>query len=331
MSTLVTGGAGYIGSHVVRLLQERGEKVVVVDDLSSGDESRIGNARLVRVDISSDAALDVLSQTMIDEDVDAVIHFAAKKQVGESVKRPSFYYKQNIGGLANLMRAMYDSGVRDIVFSSSAAVYGMPDMDVISEDVPKNPINPYGRTKWIGEQMLNDGNIGWGLNYLALRYFNAAGTGWIDLADTATMNLVPIVLEAISKGAQPIVFGDDYPTPDGTCIRDYVHVMDLAKAHLVALDALREGSVKNVPLNVGTGKGSSVYEVIDGLREISGWDFPVKVGPRRAGDPAALTADCSAIEESLGWKAELGLPEILQSAWDARQAGPNPVKVSVAE
>lgn len=328
MSTLVTGGAGYIGSHVVRLLQERGEKVVIVDDFSSGLSSRVSpGTPVVIADIATDGALEILARTMIDYDVDSVIHFAAKKQVGESVRRPSFYYRQNIGGMANVMRAMYDAGAENIVFSSSAAVYGMPDLQIITEDVPKDPINPYGRTKLIGEQMMADGNTGWGMNYIALRYFNAAGTGWVDLADTATMNLVPIVLEAIANGKKPIVFGDDYPTPDGTCIRDYIHVLDLAKAHLVALDALRDGTVKNVALNVGTGQGSSVLEVIDGIREISGWDFPIEIGPRRAGDPAALIADSTAINEALGWKAELGLNDILLSAWDARQAGPNPVKV----
>ena len=327
MSTLVTGGAGYIGSHVVRLLQERGEKVIVVDDLSSGDPSRIGDAKLVQVDIASDEALPILSETMIDHDVDAVIHFAAKKQVGESVQRPAMYYHQNINGMANLMRAMYDAGVRDIVFSSSAAVYGMPDVEIISEDDPKNPINPYGQTKLIGEQMLADGNTAWDLNYIALRYFNAAGAGWQDLADTATMNLIPIALSALASGQEPVVFGDDYDTPDGSCIRDYIHVMDLAKAHLYALDGLRDGTVKNQALNVGTGKGSSVFEVLDGIREVSGYDFDSKVGPRRAGDPAALVANCDEIETKLGWEAELGLLDIVQSAWDARQAGPNPIAV----
>ncbi len=327
MTVLVTGGAGYIGSHVVRMLQERGENVVVVDDLSSGDASRIGDAKLVQVDISSDDAVRVLSETMIDDDVDAVIHFAAKKQVGESVKRPAMYYKQNVGGMANLMRAMYDAGVRDIVFSSSAAVYGMPDVTTIAEDAPKEPINPYGRTKLIGEQMLADGATGWDLNYLALRYFNAAGTGWGDLADTATMNLIPIALDALARGDAPVVFGDDYATPDGSCIRDYIHVHDLARAHLHSLDALREGKVKNRAFNVGTGTGSSVFEVLDGVRDQAGFDFDVEVGPRRAGDPAALIANCAAIEDELGWKAQLGLEDILESAWQARQNGPKPVPV----
>ncbi len=327
MSTLVTGGAGYIGSHVVRLLQERGERVVVVDDLSSGYAERIGDAALVQVDISKDEALRILTETMIDYDVDAVIHFAAQKQVGVSVQRPSLYYRQNVGGMANLLRAMYDSGVRDIVFSSSAAVYGQPTVDLVPEDAPTEPINPYGQTKLIGEQMLADCTRAWNLNYIALRYFNAAGAGWNDLADTYTLNLIPIALEVLAQGGEPVVFGDDYPTPDGTCVRDYVHVLDLAKAHLVALDALRDKSVVNRAFNVGTGRGSSVFEVLDALREASDWDFGQEIGPRREGDPATLVADCSSIELALGWKAELGLPQIVESAWTARQAGASPITV----
>ncbi len=331
MSTLVTGGAGYIGAHVVRLLQERGEQVVVVDDLSTGDASRIGDTPLIVLDISKDEAVRVLTETMIDYDVDAVIHFAAQKQVGVSVKRPALYFRQNVGGMANLMSAMYDAGVRDAVFSSSAAVYGQPDTDVVSEDSPTNPINPYGQTKLIGELLLADCNHAWGLNYIALRYFNAAGAGWVDLADPATLNLIPIVEQALYDGNVPVVFGDDYPTPDGTCIRDYVHVLDLAKAHLVALDALREGTVKNRSFNVGTGSGSSVTEVLETIRNVSGWDFESKVADRREGDPAVLVADCQALELALGWKAELGLEDIVESSWNARQAGPKPVKVPAAD
>lgn len=327
MSILVTGGAGYIGAHVVRLLQQRGEEVVVVDDLSTGDRSRIGDAQLVELDIATDAATRVLTETMIDRDVDAVIHFAAKKQVGESVKRPSMYYRENIGGMANLTRAMYDAGVRNAVYSSSAAVYGVPDVEIVSEEAPRNPINPYGETKVIGEMLLADCATAWDLNYLALRYFNAAGAGWQDLADPASLNLIPMVMDALARGGEPIIFGDDYPTPDGTCIRDYVHVTDLAQAHLDSMDALREGSVTNRALNVGTGKGTSVQEILDGMRKVSGWNFGEQIGERRPGDPAALVADSSAIEELLGWKAKLGVEDILSSAWEARQAGPNPVPV----
>lgn len=327
MSVLVTGGAGYIGAHVVRLLQERGEKVIVVDDLSTGSADRIGDAKLVKVDLATDAAYKILTDTMIDEDVDSVIHFAAKKQVGESVQRPATYYHQNIGGLANLLRAMYDAGVKEMIFSSSAAVYGMPDVSTITEDIPKAPINPYGQTKLIGEWMLEDCAVAWDLKSVALRYFNAAGAGWEDLADPAALNLIPIVLNALRSGTDPVVFGDDYDTEDGSCIRDYIHVMDLARAHLDALDALRAGSLNHLAYNVGTGEGNSVFEVLDGMRETAGWDFKHAVGARRGGDPAALTADTSRIEQEMGFKAQHNLKDIIDSAWVANQNGPKRINV----
>lgn len=318
MTILVTGGAGYIGAHVVRLLQERGEDVIVVDDLSTGDASRISGVDLITVDISKDEAWRLLTDVMIDKDVQSVIHFAAKKEVGISVKRPATYYRQNVGGLANLLRAMYDAGVEEMIFSSSAAVYGVPQEDLVTEESEKKPINPYGHTKLIGEQMLKDCEVAWGLKSVALRYFNAAGAGWNDLADPATLNLIPIALERVRKGQAPIIFGEDYDTDDGTCVRDYVHVLDLARAHLDALDALREEKLSHHAYNVGTGTGSSVKEVLEGLREVSGLNFDIQVGPRREGDPDYLVADTSRIEEDMGFEAELGLPEILQSAWDAR-------------
>lgn len=327
MSVLVTGGAGYIGAHVVRLLQQRGEEVVVVDDLSTGSASRIGDAELVELDLATDRAYRVLTDLMIDRDVEAVIHFAAKKQVGESVQRPATYYHQNVGGLANLLRAMYDAGVKEMIFSSSAAVYGLPDVDLAGEDVAKAPINPYGETKLIGEWMMRDCEVAWGLRSVALRYFNAAGAGWADLEDPAALNLVPIILNRLGAGKEPVVFGADYDTADGTCVRDYIHVMDLARAHLLALDGLRSGAAKHSAYNVGTGKGSSVFEVLDGVRDLIGWDFGAQVGPRREGDPAYLVADSSLIEADLGFQAQFGLAEILQSAWEAKQAGADPVVV----
>ena len=320
MATLVTGGAGYIGAHVVRLLQERGEKVVVVDDLSTGDPSRIGDAPLVVLDISKDEAVKILTETMIDYDVDAVIHFAAQKQVGVSVKRPASYFRENIGGMANLIKAMYDAGVRNAVFSSSAAVYGQPATEEVSESSPTVPINPYGQTKLVGEWLLQDCRVAWGLKFIALRYFNAAGAGWEDLADPAALNLIPLVEKALAEGKTPVVFGDQYPTPDGSCIRDYIHVLDLAGAHLVALDALRSGEVQDGVFNVGTGRGSSVLEVLDAVRTASGQDFEAAVVEPRAGDPAVLVADSSAIEDALGWRATLGLSDIVQSSWDSRGA-----------
>jgi UDP-glucose 4-epimerase len=236
MSVLVTGGAGYIGSHVVRLLHQRGESVVVVDDLSSGLPERIGSSKLLKLNLASPNAVEVLAQTMREHAVKSVIHLAAQKQVGVSVKEPERYYSENIGGMANLLTAMRQTGVDRLVFSSSAATYGMPDVESVTEDAACNPINPYGETKLIGEWMSANASRAWGLRAANLRYFNVAGAGWPELADTAVMNLVPIVFAALKAGKDPVVFGDDYPTADGSCIRDYVHVHDLAEAHLSALD-----------------------------------------------------------------------------------------------
>lgn len=327
MSILVTGGAGYIGAHVVRLLQERGEKVIVVDDLSTGYADRIGDTQLVEVDLATDRAYRVLTNLMIDEDVKSVIHFAAKKQVGESVKRPAYYYHQNVGGLSNLLRAMYDAGVREIIYSSSAAVYGLPDNPMVGEADPKNPINPYGQTKLVGEWLLEDCKVAWDLQYVALRYFNAAGVGWTDLADPAALNLIPIVLDKLRAGDKPVVFGDDYDTDDGTCVRDYIHVTDLANAHLDSLDTMRAGKLEDNVFNVGTGKGHSVFEVVDGMRDAAGWDFEQEVVGRREGDPGYLVADASRIREQMGWSPEFGLEEIITTSWEANQAGPKRIDV----
>lgn len=327
MSILVTGGAGYIGAHVVRLLQQRGDRVIVVDNLSTGRADRIGDAKLVTLDVASDEARKILANLMVDEDVDAVIHFAALKQVGESVQRPAYYYQKNIGGLANLLIAMGDAGVDKMIFSSSAAVYGMPPVEIVSEDIEKKPINPYGETKLIGEWMMADAERAWGLNWIGLRYFNVAGAGWDDLADPATLNLVPMVLDRLAKGDSPKIFGSDYDTPDGTCIRDYIHVMDLAEAHIFAMDALSKGRPEHRTFNVGTGIGTSVKEIIDGLRRVSGWDFPAEELDRRAGDPPQLIGDPMSIAVDLGWKANLGVDDILESAWTAWQAGPRRIEV----
>ncbi|MGO1316428.1 MAG: NAD-dependent epimerase/dehydratase family protein, partial [Cellulomonadaceae bacterium] len=227
MTILVTGGAGYIGAHVVRLLQERDQQVVVVDDLSTGSPGRIGNAELVELDVAGPGAQEVLETTMRKHQVSAVIHFAARKQVGESVQRPTYYYQQNIGGLANVLAAMEAAAVDTLVFSSSAATYGVPTVDVVTESLRAEPINPYGETKLIGEWMGRDAARAWGLRFVGLRYFNVAGAGWDDLGDPAILNLIPMVLDRVERGQRPAIFGEDYPTPDGTCVRDYVHVLDL--------------------------------------------------------------------------------------------------------
>jgi len=317
MSVLVTGGAGYIGSHVVRLLHQRGESVVVVDDLSSGLAERIGSSKLVKLNLASPNAVEVLAQTIREHEVKSVIHLAAQKQVGVSVQEPERYYSENIGGMANLLSAMRQTGVDRLVFSSSAATYGMPDVDSVTEDAVCNPINPYGETKIIGEWMSANASRAWGLRAANLRYFNVAGAGWPELADTAVMNLVPIVFAALKAGKDPVVFGDDYPTADGSCIRDYVHVHDLAEAHLSALDYLERDDRKFSTFNVGTGSGSSVFEVLSEVKRVTGIDFKIDLQARRAGDPPSLCANVSRIEEELGWTAKQGLSEIIESAWAA--------------
>jgi UDP-glucose 4-epimerase len=318
MTILVTGGAGYIGSHVVRLLQQQGQRVTVVDNLSSGNQARIGDARLVELDLAAASAKDTLVHLMREDGVTAVIHFAARKQVGESATKPEWYFQQNIGGMANLLEAMNEVGVHQFVFSSSAATYGMPDLPQVTETTVCNPINPYGQTKLIGEWMVSNAARAWGLRGVNLRYFNVAGAGWPDLADTAIMNLVPIVFAKIAAGESPIVFGNDYPTGDGSCVRDYVHVMDLAEAHIAALEYTTKDNREFETFNVGTGVGSSVFQVLDEIKRVSGIDFEIEVQPRRAGDPPYLCADVSRINKALGWSAKNGLAEIIESAWAAR-------------
>ena len=324
MSILVAGGAGYIGAHVVRLLLERGEDVIVVDDLSYGTPERVEGATLVELDVASGDAVETLTDLMERRGVTAVIHFAARKQVGESVARPAWYYQQNVGGLANMLLAMDQARVDQMIFSSSAAVYGMPPVEVVPEDIDCKPINPYGETKLIGEWMMADAERAWGLRWAGLRYFNVAGAGWDDLGDMATLNLIPMVLERLANGETPKIFGTDYPTPDGTCIRDYIHVKDLAAAHIAALDYLAGGQeMTEHVFNVGTGKGSSVREVVSKVIASTGLDLEPEELDRRAGDPPQLIGDASRIGRVLGWKPEHDLDDIVSSSFTAWQADPN--------
>lgn len=322
MTTLVIGGAGYIGSHVVRLLSDRGERVIVVDDLSTGLRARVEGSdlvELVELDVTRPDAAEKLAFQLRASGADAVIHFAAHKQVGQSVAKPELYWHDNIGGLANVLAACANAEVRDVVFSSSAAVYGVPDVDLVTEDLTPAPINPYGATKYVGEWMLADAERAHGMRTVALRYFNVAGAGHPELADTAVMNLVPIVLDALDRGEQPRVFGDDYDTPDGTCIRDYVHAEDLAEAHVAALDYLRGEDRPHRVFNVGTGTGSSVLEVLDAIARATGTEITPEIAPRRPGDPARLICSTDRIEETLGWRATHDLDEIVTSAVQARR------------
>lgn len=317
MTIMVTGGAGYIGSHVARLLEQANKKVVIVDDISTGFESRLGSADHVNLDLAASNAVEVLSGAMKNHGVTAVIHLAARKKVGESVEKPEWYFEQNIGGMANLLTAMREQNVTNLVFSSSAATYGIPNVDAVDENYDCKPINPYGETKLIGEWMAANAKTAWGLKAVNLRYFNVAGTGWNDLADTAVANLVPIVINAIKSDKKPVVFGADYDTADGSCIRDYVHVLDLAEAHISALDYLAKPGEKKPTFNVGTGKGSSVFEVLDAIRAASGINFEHIVESRRAGDPPSLCAKVDLIEQEFGWTAKHDLTEIVESAWQA--------------
>ena len=321
MTVAVIGGAGYIGAHVVRALTARGEAVVVVDDLSTGATSRLGGHRVHVLNIASEGAEAGLSGLFREDGVDAVVHLAAKKQVGESVERPLWYYRQNVVGTENVLRAAVQAGVRDVVFSSSAAVYGSPAQSYVSEETPARPINPYGETKLVGEWLSAGSARARGLRTTALRYFNVAGTASARLVDQGTFNLIPIVMQRLRAGRPVQIYGDDYPTPDGTCVRDYVHVVDLANAHLAALDAMRsaEGGSHRV-YNVGTGTGFSVREVVNVVASVSGREVTTETVPRRAGDPPALTAAVGRIHAELGWKAALDLEDMVRSAWDAGEA-----------
>jgi UDP-glucose 4-epimerase len=317
MSVLVTGGAGYIGSHVARILNQAGTPVVVVDNLSTGLDSRVLGLPTAHLELSDGSSVAALEQLITEHKVTAVVHLAALKQVGESVEKPEEYFLKNLGGQANLLTAMKNTGVKKFVFSSSAASYGVPDVNLVSEEQTPEPINPYGQTKLIGEWMAQNAETAWGLNQVSLRYFNVAGAGWDDLADTQKLNLIPIVFAALKANTKPKVFGTDYPTPDGSCVRDYVHVMDLAKAHIAALDYLNQGNRQFSVFNVGTGSGSSVLEVMDQIKKTTGIDFEYELAPRRAGDPPRLIADVSRINQVMNWKSENSLVEIVESAWKA--------------
>jgi UDP-glucose 4-epimerase len=271
---------------------------------------------VVNLQLASPDAQSELSALMQKHRFDAVIHLAARKQVGESVEIPEQYFLDNLGGLGNLLIAMRENDLHKLVFSSSAATYGIPDVETVSEDYPGKPINPYGQTKLIGEWMVANAAV-WGLKGVNLRYFNVAGCEFPDLADTAELNLIPIAIAQLKRGDNPIVFGDDYPTPDGSCIRDYVHVGDLARAHLMAVDYLDADTREYATFNVGSGSGASVLEVLDALKSASRIDFVPEIKARRAGDPPRLVADTTRIEKVFGFKAEHDLEQIVSSAWDA--------------
>ena len=310
MSWLVTGGAGYIGAHVVKALVEDGQDVVALDDLSTGDRARVhAGARFVEGSVRDrDAVRSAL------QGVTGVVHIAAKKQVGESVAEPLWYYRENLDGLMTLLEECRAAGVGSFVFSSSAATYGMPDVEYVTEDTPKEPLSPYGETKLVGEWLLNACTAAFGLQVMNLRYFNVAGAASPELGDPGVFNLVPLVFQALQKGERPRVFGNDYPTPDGTCLRDYVHVADIARAHLAAARALAAGET-GATYNIGRGEGSSVLEVLEVIADVTGQDCGYDVVARRPGDPARVVAKVDRIREGLGFQAEHDLRQMVESAW----------------
>jgi UDP-glucose-4-epimerase GalE len=318
---LVTGGAGYIGSHTVHLLRKRGYEVSVVDDLSRGHEHNVSSVDFHRANLVDTPALtSILTQKRFD----AVIHFAAYIAVGESTQKPELYFTNNVSGSISLFTAMEQASIKRLVFSSTAAVYGNPERVPIAEDSPYAPVSPYGESKVMVEKIL-----GWldqyrGLRSVALRYFNACGaepgSGLGEQHDPET-HLIPLLLRAIETGNPVTIFGDDYDTPDGTCIRDYVHVSDLAEAHILAVESLMNGGESN-QFNVGTGTGRSVREVLQAVEAVTGRKVPYTVGPRRAGDPPELVADSKKLREMLGWSPKYSdLRDIVRTAWEFEQHG----------
>lgn len=321
MTVLVTGGAGFIGSHMVACLRDAHRDVVVLDDLSSGHAEVLPDD--VPLVVADAGDVNVVPKVLADHRVDAVVHFAAKIQVGESVTDPRKYWMGNVAATARLLDCVLDAGIRSFIFSSTAAVYGTPARVPIVESDPTIPINPYGETKLAIERMLAAYARAYDLRYAALRYFNAAGAdaerGLAERHEPES-HLIPLVLDAATGRRSHItVFGRDYDTPDGTCIRDYIHVMDLAAAHLAALEYLEQGGISGA-FNLGTGIGRSVAEVVAACREVTGHDIPVLEGPRRAGDPASLVASPRLAEERFGWKATRSdLLHIVESAWAAHR------------
>jgi UDP-glucose 4-epimerase len=322
MRILVTGGAGYIGSHAVRLFLARGHDVWVYDNLSLGHRKAVPAERLLAGDLAEVQRLD---HALLMHRIEAVVHFAAFTYVGESVRDPGKYYQNNLVNTLGLMECLRRHGVGRFVFSSTCATYGVPERVPITEEEPQRPINPYGAGKLAVERALADYAAAYGWGYAALRYFNAAGAapdGTIGEDHDPETHLIPIVLQAaLGKRPHVEVFGTDYPTPDGTCVRDYIHVDDLAEAHLLALEALAPG--KGLCYNLGTGRGYSVREVIRTAEEVTGKRVPVKEGPRRPGDPPVLVASSDKAQRELGWRPRYAeLRPIVETAWNWHRSHP---------
>ena len=320
MKVLVVGGAGYIGSHMVKMLSLAGHDVVTLDNLSNGYKDAVKYGDFIEGDIADAQLLNSLFSKMA---FDGVMHFASYIQVGESVEKPSMYYKNNVTNTQVLLDAMVEHGIKSFIFSSTAATFGEPEYIPIDEKHPQKPINPYGHSKLMVEQILADFDHAYGLKSVSLRYFNAAGAdadGELGERHIPETHLVPLVLQAASGRRDNIaIFGTDYDTPDGTCVRDYIHINDLCSAHLLGLEHLVEGG-ESKAYNMGNGQGYSIKEVIDVAKKVTGTDFEVKLGERRDGDPAKLVADSSLLQKELGWSPQYAdLETIIRHAWEWEQ------------
>jgi UDP-glucose-4-epimerase GalE len=317
LNVLVVGGAGYIGSHAARALRRRGHQVIIYDNLSTGHASAASGFELIRGDIRDSGTLAGALRRG-----DAAMHFAAFAYVGESVENPRKYFANNVEAGLALLNACVDCEVRNLIFSSTCAVYGVPEKVPITEDSPRQPINPYGVSKLFFERALEAYDRAYDLRYASLRYFNAAGadeSGEIGELHEPETHLIPRALQAVAGTQPPLeLFGTDYPTPDGTCVRDYIHVNDLADAHVLALERLSEGA-NSFAANLGTGRGYSVREVLDSVKQVTGQAVPIRVAGRRAGDPPSLVADPCRAENLLRWKASRSLQEMVATAWNWMQ------------
>lgn len=318
MTWLVTGGAGYIGAHVVEAFRAEGLPCVVMDDLSSGHREFVPED----VPFVEGSILDteLLVRTLREHGVVGVVHVAGYKYAGVSVERPLHTYEQNVTGTVHVLQAMQEVGVDKMVFSSSAATFGTPDDELVTEQSPTRPESPYGETKLVGEWLLRDQAKATGLTHTSLRYFNVVGSGSDRLYDTSPHNLFPLVIEALVAGRTPRINGDDYPTPDGTCVRDYVHVADLAHSHVVAAQALEDGRSLAPAYNLGSGTGSSVREIMDAMAAVTGIAFDPEIAPRRPGDPDRIVATGELAARDLDWKMRHTLTEMVAGAWAARKS-----------
>ncbi len=318
MSWLVTGGAGYIGSHVVRAFLDAGIEPVVVDDLSSGHAEFVPDGVAFYRGTILDT--DLLAEILRRHEATGVMHIAGFKYAGVSVQQPLHCYEQNVVGTMSVLRAMERSDVRAVVFSSSAATFGTPDVDLVTEETPTNPESPYGESKLIGEWLLADQAKATDLRHVSLRYFNVVGSGTPQLYDTSPHNLFPLVFEALLSGRTPRINGNDYATPDGTCVRDYIHVQDLAEAHVVAAQKLDSEVDLRPVYNLGSGDGVSVAQIMEAMADVTGIPFDPVIGPRRPGDPARIVASGELAHADLDWTMRHTLRQMVSTAWEARRA-----------